>query len=83
MGNCTSRLRGEKEDNKRSADDKAKEEVMYASIDHINTKGSRRTKLPSDDNCDYSVVVVGTPWPRRGSDASSKDDCTDDYVLMS
>lgn len=82
MGNCCSR---QKKDEKvdTSNDNKANEDVTYASINHTNVQGSRRTKATIDNDCDYAIVnIPAALQPEAVSECSSKDECTDDYVLM-
>lgn len=56
---------------------------MYASIDHMSSNRSRTTRAASEDDCDYTLVKIPAELrPERNSDASSKDECSDDYVLM-
>ncbi|XP_067372980.1 uncharacterized protein si:ch211-214p13.7 [Channa argus] len=83
MGNCTS---GKKKKNKEdspdttnNADNKPGEDVTYASIDHTTAKGSRESRATTDSDCDYATVNVPATLE---SESSSKDECTDDYVLM-
>lgn len=52
---------------------------MYASIDLSTAKGSRPTRGTPDDDCDYATVNVPAALESEGS---SKEECTDDYVLM-
>lgn len=52
---------------------------MYASIDHNTAKGSRQIRDTPDDDCDYATVNVPAALE---SECSSKEECTDDYVLM-
>ncbi|XP_035532707.1 uncharacterized protein si:ch211-214p13.7 [Morone saxatilis] len=86
MGNCTSGIKmkrkgGSSPDDNSSADNKPKEDVTYASIDHNSAKGSRRTRATPDDDCDYATVNV-TAALQPQSESSSKEECDDDYVLM-
>ncbi|KAK2839909.1 hypothetical protein Q5P01_013649 [Channa striata] len=84
MGNCTS---GKKKKNKENSssdstnngDNKPGEDVMYASIDHTTAKGSRESRATTDNDCDYATVNLPATLE---SECSSKDECTDDYVLM-
>lgn len=55
---------------------------MYASINHINVKGTRAT-ASTDDDCDYATVNIPSQVPPDAeSEGSSKEECADDYVLM-
>ncbi|RVE57862.1 hypothetical protein OJAV_G00203580 [Oryzias javanicus] len=85
MGNCTSRAKKKRKEastrSHKSYDGKPSEDVTYASINHENTQGQRRFIANTD--CDYATV--GLPQnlvPETVSNCSSKEECTDDYVLM-
>ncbi|XP_078795777.1 uncharacterized protein LOC144988761 [Oryzias latipes] len=86
MGNClTSRAKkkrkGASTRSHKSIDGKPNEDVTYASINHENMQAQRR--FIENDNCDYATV--GPPQnlvPETVSNCSSKEECTDDYVLM-
>lgn len=57
------------------------EDVTYASINHETMQGQRR--IIANTDCDYATV--GLPQnlvPETVSNCSSKEECTDDYVLM-
>nr|XP_043904484.1 uncharacterized protein si:ch211-214p13.7 [Solea senegalensis] len=90
MGNCTSnamRKKKRKGDSasrdKTSKDNEPAEDVMYASIDHRTIQDSKTTKTVSYDDSDYAIVNVPAKLqPEPESECSSKDECTDDYVLM-
>lgn len=64
-----------------SVSPQTEEDVTYASVVHSTEKRSRRPQKPSDDGCEYAMVQVPAA-PRRGSAASSTNDCEEDYVLM-
>ncbi|XP_033181707.1 uncharacterized protein si:ch211-214p13.7 isoform X2 [Anabas testudineus] len=78
MGNCTSGIKKKKKGDSAVDDKKPTEDVMYASIDHTS-KGARPSRETNDDDCDYAIVNVPAALE---SECSSKDECTDDYVLM-
>ncbi|KAM9343033.1 uncharacterized protein KZ484_015659 [Pholidichthys leucotaenia] len=87
MGNCTSvpkkKKRGASAPDENSTDNKPREDVTYAAINHTTSKGSRRTREKNDNDCDYAIVNIPTVYQCQAeSDDSSKDNCTDDYVLM-
>ncbi|XP_034417235.1 uncharacterized protein si:ch211-214p13.7 [Cyclopterus lumpus] len=88
MGNCTSRIKKSRkgdcaEDGNSSTENKPPEDVLYASINHVTAKVSRRTATPTDDDCDYATVhVPAALQPELVSECSSKDEGADDYVLM-
>lgn len=84
MGSCTSGLKNKKKDapdDKNSTDNKPKEDVTYASIDHSSVRASRRTRVSLNDDCDYATVNIPAAL-RHESDCSSKEEREDDYVLM-
>ncbi len=58
------------------------EDVTYASIDHSSVRRSGRARASADDECDYATVQVPAALQPE-SEASSKDEREDDYVLMS
>lgn len=61
----------------------ANEDITYASINHNTAKGSRRTRVISEDDCDYATVNIPETVPTEAvSECSSKEECADDYVLM-
>ncbi|KAG8000598.1 hypothetical protein GBF38_017019, partial [Nibea albiflora] len=64
-----------------SITDNKPEDVMYASIDHSNIKGSRTVRTTTEDDCDYTVITLPACQPEP-EPATSKDECEDDYVLM-
>ncbi|XP_035810701.1 uncharacterized protein si:ch211-214p13.7 [Amphiprion ocellaris] len=87
MGSCTSGLKkkskGDFSPDNKSRDNKPNEDVTYASINHSTSKGSRRARINTDDDCDYAIVnVPAAPQPDPESECSSKEECADDYVLM-
>ncbi|KAJ8246630.1 hypothetical protein GJAV_G00253660 [Gymnothorax javanicus] len=53
------------------------DEVLYTTIDHSNKTTQRKKAHDRDDDCDYAIVVIPSE-PAH----SSKDDDTNDYVLM-
>ncbi|XP_042282293.1 uncharacterized protein si:ch211-214p13.7 [Thunnus maccoyii] len=83
MGNCTSgtkkKRKGDSADDKSGTENKPNEDVTYASIDHSSIQGSRRTRETTDDECDYAIVNIPA---EPVSECSSKEECSDDYVLM-
>ncbi|XP_068185942.1 uncharacterized protein si:ch211-214p13.7 [Antennarius striatus] len=86
MGNCTSGTKKtRKEDpapeDKGSKDREPKDDVTYASIDHSNATGSRRTRAPTDDECDYTTLKVPSELIPESECSSYRDE--PDYVLMS
>ncbi|XP_068457893.1 uncharacterized protein si:ch211-214p13.7 [Clinocottus analis] len=88
MGNCTSRIKKTRKgdcaaDGTSSTQNKPPEDVLYASINHITAKGSRRTRAITHDDCDYATVHdPAALQPELVSECSSKDEGADDYVLM-
>ncbi|XP_040004304.1 uncharacterized protein si:ch211-214p13.7 [Xiphias gladius] len=88
MGNCASRTKKKRRedsapDDRSSRDKKCTEDVTYASIDHSTAKGSRTTRVLTDNDCDYAIVnAPASLQPETESEHSSKDECADDYVLM-
>ncbi|XP_041807456.1 uncharacterized protein si:ch211-214p13.7 [Chelmon rostratus] len=86
MGNCTAGITKKRKgdsapDDKSNTDNKPKEDVTYASIDHSTAKKSRRTRATTDDDCDYATVNIPAALQPE-SETSSKDEREDDYVLM-
>lgn len=82
MGNCTSGIKKKTTGKSASDDNKPSDDVMYASIDHSNTKASK-PRAACDDDCDYAIVnVPAALQPEYESDCSSKEETADDYVLM-
>ncbi|KAM7380375.1 hypothetical protein PAMP_003677 [Pampus punctatissimus] len=86
MGNCTSGIKkkrkGDSADDKSNTNTKPIEDVTYASIDHSSAKGSRRTRTTTDDECDYATVNIPAALQAEPESDGSKDECSDDYVLM-
>ncbi|KAG9349001.1 hypothetical protein JZ751_029318 [Albula glossodonta] len=58
----------------------SKEEVLYATIDHGDADRQRTVVNNDDDGCDYAVINIPSGPAQK---AAIREDCTDDYVLMS
>lgn len=62
------------------------EDVTYASINHPTGQGLRTKKATNeydgDNDCDYAMVRIPEEVQVDTHSESSKEECTDDYVLM-
>ncbi|XP_054887524.1 uncharacterized protein si:ch211-214p13.7 [Poeciliopsis prolifica] len=92
MGNCTSGLQKRKKGNSTDGNtdgsngNKPNEDVTYASITHPPGHGSRpenaTNEYDGDNDCDYATVKIPAEVQVDTYSESSKEECTDDYVLM-
>ncbi|XP_056145460.1 uncharacterized protein si:ch211-214p13.7 [Lampris incognitus] len=98
MGNCTARKTGKKtkaqgdggggdtcDTNAGKEVTPAREDVMYATINHNHAKnlGGSKTSV-TDSQCDYATVKL-PPDLEPGHELeseTSREECADDYVLM-
>ncbi|XP_043986903.1 uncharacterized protein si:ch211-214p13.7 [Gambusia affinis] len=92
MGNCTSGQKKKKKGNSTdgntdgSNENKPNDDVTYASINHPTGQGLRPEKATNeyedDNDCDYATVKIPEEVQVDAHSESSKEECTDDYVLM-